>query len=192
VRLPDGGAAVFAGPSGAGKSTLAALLERSGFRVLCDDLCAIKFDNSKKPMLFAGIPRLKLWGDALDLLERDRSELELVASDLVKYHVPLQSAAEEGGLEPIGVERVYLLSKQTEACEPLIASLRAAAAAGAILSNAFRWRLGQSIRGPGSRSQFDQCLDVARHAAVYRVARRWGTAHLFAECEAIAQSLAAS
>lgn len=181
VRLPSGGAAAFAGPSGAGKSTMAALLERAGFRVLGDDLCAIRFDQYGRPMLFAGIPRLKLWGDTLDLFGRDHSGYERVASDLLKYHVPLECAAEEGTLEPIPLERIYLLADTAQSGEALITPLRASAAAGAILANAFRWGIGQSIRGPDSRLQFDQCLNVARHCAVFRLARHWGQEHLFEE-----------
>jgi hypothetical protein len=189
VRLQSGGAAAFAGPSGAGKSTMAALLEVAGFRVLCDDLCAIKFDDSKRPLLFAGIPRLKLWADTLGLLGRDQAAYERVASDLIKFHVPLGCADEQGSLEPIPLERVYLLERRTKDDEALVSPLRAAAAAGAILGNTFRWNIGQAIRGPESRSQFDQCLDVARHARVYRLARRWGSEHLFEDGAIIAANL---
>jgi hypothetical protein len=189
VCLASGGAAAFAGPSGAGKSTMAGLLAQRGFRVLCDDLCAIRFDNSKRPMVFAGIPRLKLWGDTLDLFGQDRSGFEPVATDLLKYHVPLESAGDEGPLEPIPLERFYLLSRRIAADDALIIPLKAGEAAGAILGNAFRWGIGQSIRGSTSRLQFDQCLDVARHAEVFRLGRSWGSDNLFEEGEAIASAL---
>jgi hypothetical protein len=189
VQLASGDAVAFVGQSGAGKSTLAALLERAGLRVLCDDLCAIKFDRSNHPMLFAGIPRLKLWGDALHLLGRDHSQFERVASDLMKYHVPLSSASAEGPLNPIPLKRVYLLDRKVSPNEPLFEPLRAAKAAGAILSNAFRWGIGQSIHGERSRIQFDRCLDIARHAAVFRLARTWDPDNLLDESEEIIAAL---
>jgi hypothetical protein len=190
VCLANGFTAAFAGPSGAGKSTMAALLESSGFRVLGDDLCAISFDGLERPMLYAGIPRLKLWRETLDFLGRQHSGLERVATDLAKYHVPLGCASEEGQLAPLCLERLYVLGQRTDPAEPLVTRLGGVDAAAAILDNAFRWGIGQSIQGSGSRFQFDQCLAIARHTAVFRVARRWGINHLLEEGNAIAQALA--
>ena len=187
VELPGGGAAAFSGESGAGKSTMAGLLDRAGFRVLGDDLCAIGFDG-EGPLVHAGIPRLKLWRETLGLLGRDAGGLEQVASDILKYHVRLAGAAEEVSLAPLRLERVYLLGRR-EHDEPLITRISGAAAAGAVLDNAFRWGIGQAVAGEGSRAQFDQALAIARGAAVFRLARRWGTESLFAEGEAIAAHL---
>ncbi|MEO5641663.1 MAG: hypothetical protein ABIQ98_07870 [Sphingomicrobium sp.] len=189
VALPGGGAAAFSGTSGAGKSTIAGLLERDGFRVLGDDLCAIQLAPDGRPMIHAGIPRLKLWGETLDLLGRPSGGLERVATSIRKFHVPLGSHQEEGSLDPIALERIYLLDRSERPGEPLIQPLDGASAAGAVLANAFRWGIGQLVAGDGSRTQFDQALSIARHARVFRLARRWGTDQLFGEAEAIAAHL---
>ena len=186
VALPGGGAAAFAGPSGAGKSTLAALLDRAGMRVLGDDLCAVRFDGGR-PLVAAGIPRLKLWGETLALLERSAVGLEPVASDLAKYHVPLGEAEE--ALAPMGLERIYLLGVAAGPGEPLITRIGGAAAAAAVLDNVFRWGVGQTVGGTGSRGQFDQAMAIARQAAVFRLARRWGADQLAGEVAAVAAHL---
>ena len=191
VLLPNGCAAAFTGPSGAGKSTMAAFLDHAGFRVLGDDLCAVRFDSDGRPVLYPGIPRLKLWEETLDLFSRPRDGLERVASDLLKYHVPLSSLRETGSLAPISIERLYLLGRTESEDEPLIARLSGAEAAGAVLDSAFRWGIGQSVAGEDARLQFDQALAIARHVAVFRCARRWGTDQLFAEGAEIASHLSA-
>jgi hypothetical protein len=189
IQLPGGGAAAFCGTSGAGKSTMAALLDRAGFRVLGDDLCAVRYDADGRPMLHAGIPRLKLWGETLGLLGRGSDGLERVASDLLKYHVPLEPHAAHGALEAVPLTRLYLLDRATSDSEPLIIPLSGTAAAAAVLDNAFRWGLGQSVAGADSRLQFDQAMGIARHAAVFRLARRWGADQLFDEAATIAAHL---
>ena len=189
VLLASGGVAAFSGPSGAGKSTMAALLDRQAFRVLGDDLCAIRLDGEQRPMVYGGIPRLKLWQATLDLFGRARDGLEPVASDYDKFHVPLDAVQEVGSLDPRPLERLYLLGARDSDDEPLIQPLRGILAADGVLDNAFRWMIGQSVAGENSRVQFDQAMAIARKIAVFRVARRWGTDQLFEEGALIAAHL---
>ena len=192
VALPEGGVAAFGGPSGVGKSTLAALLDRRGFAVLGDDLCAVRIDGAGRPMVFAGIPRLKLWSDTLALLGRSSAGLEPVASDLAKYHVPLEWASEAGVLTPVPLRRIYMLGPATRDDEDLITRLRGTAAAAAVLDNGFRWGVGQAVAGAGSRAQFDQAMTIAREVAVFRVARRWGADQLLGEVAVVAAHLSSA
>lgn len=173
VALPGAAAAAFAGDSGAGKSTLAAWMEARGHGVLTDDLCAIRLDAAAVPSVFHGIPRMKLWADTLDRFGRDRASLEKVASDLDKYHVPLGAASAEGSLEPLRLERIYVLDRAGEREPFAIARLTGGEAAAAVLANAFRWGLGQMIHGE-PRAQFDQCMALAQKAALFSVRRQWG------------------
>lgn len=189
IALADGKAAAFAGDSGAGKSTLAAWFETRGQRVLADDLCAIRLDEAGIPRLFEGIPRVKLWSDALDAFGRAREGLEKVASDIDKYHVPLARSAEPGSLDPLTLERIYLLERATDGEDFGIFRMAGAEAANAVLVNAFRWELGQLIQP--HRAQFDHCLALARHANVFRVRRRWGFDSFDTDCQAIEAHLQA-
>ena len=191
VVLGNGAVAAFSGPSGAGKSTMAALLDREGFRVLGDDLCAIKVDAGQRPRVFGGIPRLKLWHETLELFGQGADGLEPVGGGLDKFHVPLDGVQEVGSLECRPLERLYLLALREREDEPLIQPIGGMLAAGSVLDNAFRWSIGQSVAGENSRAQFDQALAIARTIAVFRIARRWGRDHLFEEGAAIAAHLAA-
>ena len=187
VKLPGGIAAAFAGQSGAGKSTLAAWMDGAGHEVLTDDLCAIRTGDGA-PCVFEGIPRMKLWPDSLGAFGRSLDGLEKVAWDLDKYHVPLNRKAREGSLEPVELARVYLLGRAGPGEEFSIRPLAGNEAALGVLANAFRWNLGQLIHGE-QRTQFDQCVELARHAAVFEVRRSWDMARLQDEARAIEQHL---
>jgi hypothetical protein len=192
IRLPSGGVAAFCGPSGAGKSTMAGLLDRAGFDVLGDDLCATRIDAAGRPVIYRGIPRLKLWETTLALLDRSSDALEKVASDLDKFHVPLDSVDDVGELAPLPLERLYLLDRRDQADGALIVPVTGVGAAGIVLDNSFRWSIGQSVAGRDSRVQFDQALAIARGAAVFRLARRWGEDYVRTEAGEVAAHLSAS
>lgn len=189
IRLAGGGVAAFCGQSGAGKSTMAGLLDRAGFEVLGDDLCAMRIDAAGRPLVYRGVPRLKLWEASLALLDRSSEALEKVASDLDKFHVPLASADKLGELAPLPLERLYMLDRREEAVGALIVPVAGVAAAGFVLDNSFRWTIGQSVAGSDSRTQFDQALAIARGAAVFRLARRWGADYVREEAGEIAAHL---
>jgi hypothetical protein len=173
VEIPDRGtAAAFAAESGGGKSTMAAWLDARDYRVLTDDLCAIRTDGPVVPAVFEGIPRMKLWAETLEAFARDSGSLEKVASDLDKFHVPLSSAARTGRLDPLRLERLYVLDRSAEGAAFEITPLKGAEAAAAVLANAFRWQLGQMIQRRGS-TQFDHCIALAQNTAVFRVRRAW-------------------
>ena len=189
VQLPGGGVAAFGGDSGAGKSTLAAWFEAQGHRVLADDLCAILTGEDGLPVVFEGIPRVKLWSDALAALGRESEGLQRVASDIDKFQMPMGKAAGEGSLEPLRLERIYLLDLAEEGAPFRIERLSGAEAARSVLMTAFRWVLGQMIQGP--RAQFDQSVALARHAAVFRLEREWGLERFEPEAEEIERHMLA-
>lgn len=189
VELPGGGAAAFAGQSGAGKSTLAAWMEAAGHEVLSDDLCAIRTGGGSA-QVFEGVPRMKLWPDSLSALGRSADGLDKVSWDLDKYHVPMGRAPREGSLEPVELKRVYLLGRAS-AGEPFaIRRLSGVDAALGVLANAFRWNLGQLIHGDRP-TQFEQCMELARHAAVFEVQRSWQLGQLDEEAREIERHLLA-
>lgn len=181
-------AAAFAGHSGEGKSSLAAWLDERGHEVLSDDLCAVRFDGGR-PMVFEGIPRMKLWAETLRAFGRDEAGLTPVASDWDKYHVPLRAAGRPGSLDPVPLERIYVLDKAGPDAPAGIVELSGVHAAQALLANAFTWELGQKIL-ESPRTQFDQCLAVAKHTRLFRVRRRWGMERFDEEAEAIERHLA--
>jgi len=182
-------AAAFAGHSGAGKSSLASWLDGREHEVLADDLCAVRVGDGR-PVVFEGIPRMKLWAETLRAFGRSELGLVPVASDLNKYHVPLRRAGRTGSLDPVPLERIYMLEKAKAGEPTAIERLNGVQAAHALVANAFRWEIGQKIL-ESPRAQFDQCLALARQAAVFRVRRRWGMDAFEEEAQVIERHLLA-
>ena len=92
----DGAAVAFMGPSGAGKSTLAAWFHDRGFRVIADDVCAVSHDFEGRPQAAPGLPRLRLWAEALELMGRSSHGLNrsvLNDDDDEKFDVPIDPAS---------------------------------------------------------------------------------------------------
>ena len=91
----DGGAVAFMGPSGAGKSTLAAWFQDRGFKVVADDVCVVSFDLEGCPYTAPGLPRIRLWADALQLMGRDLQGLNrsFLSDEHEKFDVPMDAAS---------------------------------------------------------------------------------------------------
>lgn len=84
-----GGVWAFTGDSGAGKSTLVTMLSRqTGWPVLCDDVAVLDPTDSE-PLLHAGMHRVKLWQDSIELLGVGESEARQDSYREGKFHVSL-------------------------------------------------------------------------------------------------------
>jgi len=164
-----GAAAAFAGPSGAGKSTLAAWFQARGRRVLCDDVCVVSFSAEGEPTAWPGVPRIKLWRDALTALGRTPDGLERVAADDDKYNLPIRP---EVSPRPLPLERLYLLRATPATPGRMINRLKAAAAVGAIADNTYRWAIAVKMRR--SPELLANCVALAKRCEVFTVDRRWG------------------
>lgn len=104
--VKDGLAYVIGGSSGAGKSSLAAALAKRGFKLLADDISVIKTEAGK-PVVYPGIPHLKLWEDVMTNLEEDVTKYPKVRPQLLKYRKP---AAEEFLNKSVKVHSISILS----------------------------------------------------------------------------------
>jgi hypothetical protein len=165
----EGGAYAFCGPSGAGKSTLAAHFQKSGYELLCDDVCPVAFDADDRPLAWPGVPRLKLWSEAAQALGHDPAGLDLVADDLEKYHLPV---ARLGEPRPVPLRRLYVLGRAEEGSGGAIVRLTGRDAMRAVLANTYRGMYLPAM-GLGAR-HFGQCAAMLRSIAVYRAPRVWG------------------
>jgi len=177
-----GQAVAFAGPSGAGKSTLAAYFRERGYRVLCDDVCVVSFGSSGEPLAWPGIPRIKLWGDALAAFGRGVGDLERVFDGEDKFSLPLLRDPPKG---PIPLARVYVLETTDAGCEPTIRSVTGARAFDAIMSNVYRLEFAAPIGKSGV--QFANVVSVLNSTQVFSAERAWGFDIFHAEAEALEQ-----
>lgn len=172
----DGRAVAFSGKSGAGKSTLAAWFADRGHRILCDDVCAIAVGADGAPMVLPGVPRLRLWEDALLHSGRETEAFERSFDGQDKYDVPAGAAA---GAAPLPLGACYMLALPGEDGPAGIERLAGAAAVDALVANTYR---GHFLRAMGLAGRhLGQCIAIAAAAPVHRAGRRWGRASFDAE-----------
>lgn len=170
----DGRAFAFMGDAGAGKSTLAAWFHDRGHRLIADDVCVIGFGPDGVASVLPGLPRLRLWREALE-----RSGRAVGAhprsfhgdDDYDKYDVSLfRDATTE---RPLALGGIYQLAQgERLAIEPLTG----VTAVGALFSNTYR---GEYLSlTTGYEEHLDACLRLVAATPLHRAARRWGSAEM--------------
>jgi len=162
--LLDGQAIAFMGRSGAGKSTLAAWFQDRGHAVLADDVCAVTMEGAS-PQALPGVPRLRLWRDALERSGRAAGDFELSFDGRDKFDVPAPPTA-AAAAAPLAA--LYLLDEAD--VETSIDGLGGTAAVEALMANTYRGRCIPLIGA--SERHFATCLALVRQVPVHRVRRR--------------------
>ena len=166
----EGRAVAFMGESGSGKSTLAAWFHDRGYKVLTDDVCVVGFDAEGMPHAYPGLPRLRLWHDAIRTLGRDASDYQrsYVGPDeeLEKFDVPIDRS--DLASEPVPLAAVYLLHRGDDFSVEQLTGLEAATA---IFANTYRGSY-VAVTG-GHRPHWEQSLEIVRKIPVYRASRAW-------------------
>jgi hypothetical protein len=172
----EGRAFAFMGASGAGKSTLAAWFHDQGFRTLADDVCVVRFDEKGRPLASPGLPRLRLWREAIEATGRDASAFELsftAEGAREKYDVPLAGSGEQAAA-PLAA--LYLLGRGNAFA---VERLTGIDAAEAIYANTYR---GAYLEHAGSaETHWKSCLALATKTPIYTVERQWGFDHFNGE-----------
>jgi hypothetical protein len=164
-----GRAVAFSGHSGAGKSTIAAWFHDRGYPILADDVCVIGFDDRGGAFAYPGIPRLRLWREALEASGRDAGAYDRSFDDLEKYDVP---TAGDSKLEPVPLAAIYLLRKAADGGDAAIERLKGVDAVDTLISNTYR---GGYLRTIGRTAEhLAACLRVVRAVPVFRAQRLWG------------------
>jgi hypothetical protein len=171
----DGRAVAFMGHSGAGKSTLAAWFHDQGLKILSDDVCVVKVEKDRV-VAHAGIPRLRLWKDALELTGRSSDGYESSFDDADKFNVPTISR----NSSTLELSHVYILNKaQSEDCS--FERLQGVAAVQALVENTYR---GRYIPMLGStKEHLMQCLELVQMVPVFDARRVWGIERFDRESE---------
>jgi hypothetical protein len=165
----EGRAFAFVGHSGAGKSTLAAWFHDHGYPILSDDVCVVRFDGAGMPMLSAGIPRLRLWREAIEASGRvtdpyDRSYAG--DEDYDKYDIPVDATATPTC--PLPLAAVYSLRRGDE---PGIERLGPVDSAEVLFANTYR---GAYLDHTATNTMHWQaCLDVIRWVPLFDFVRPW-------------------
>ena len=170
----EGRAFVFLGHSGAGKSTLAAWFHDQGYRILSDDVSVVRFDPDGTPMLSAGIPRLRLWREAVEASGRvtDAYHRSYAGDESYdKFDVPVAAAATAEGALPLAA--VYALRRGDQFG---IERLGPVGSAEVLFANTYR---GTYLQQTATNSlHWQACLDVIRRVPLFDFVRPWGIAAL--------------
>jgi hypothetical protein len=168
-----GRAVAFLGHSGAGKSTMAAWFHDRGFEVLADDVCVVTFEEGR-PIAHPGIPRLRMWRDALEASGRSAEAYQLAFDDAEKYNVPTRT--KERG-RPLELGAIYLLKKGGEdPATPLIDPLSGIEALDALVSNTYRGAYVRMLGG--TQAHLASCLSLVKATPIFAINRLWGKEHL--------------
>ena len=173
----DGRAVAFMGESGAGKSTLAAWFHQRGHRIIADDVCVVRFDDQGKPFAAPGLPRLRLWSEALELMGRDPQGLNrsYLSDEHEKFDVPMDAASVAPSQMPLAA--VYLLDRGGELS---IVPLCGIEAADAVFANTYR---GEYLAQTSSQKEhWESAIRLVRGTPVFRAIRRWDSTVLDEQC----------
>jgi hypothetical protein len=175
----DGKAVAFMGPSGIGKSTLAAWFHDRGHRVIADDVCVVRFDEEGHPWAEPGLPRLRLWRDALESSGRDQSQHERSYAGIdnfEKFDVPIHDRSASGRIR---LEACYLLSNAEQAA---ILPLTGVDAADAYFANTYR---GHFVPPEMMKSYWKNSLQLVRQTPLFEVRRVWSRELFDSQSEAL-------
>lgn len=174
-------AILLCGDSGAGKSTLAAWFEARGYPLLTDDVCAVTFTSEGCAIGHPGIPRLRLWSDALVAMERLCQTASPVPWAQGKFELEMASAR---ATKPLPIAAIYHLCENRTGTVFSITPLNRLNAADAITSIIYRRRIGDLVgQAPG---YLRSAAQLTTGTSIFRIERTWGMEHLAKEAELIA------
>jgi hypothetical protein len=179
----DGKAVAFMGESGAGKSTLAAWFHDRGYRVIADDVCVVAFDVSGGAVALPGLPRLRLWRDALDLTGRlaedfDRSYVSAADDQFDKFDVPIASDASRSDAVEIAAVCLLKTGKRVS-----LTQLSGVAAAEAVFENTYRGKFVSAANA--QHDHWNSAIRLVRAVPLFRLERQWGLSQADAQNEAL-------
>jgi len=174
----DGRVALICGASGAGKSTLAAHFRRRGREILTDDLCAV-VSRDGTFLAHPGIPRLKLWSEAVAHLGLD----DRAARPVPWNDGKVELAAEPGRFRPLPISSIYVLPREVRAMPegPRLRPLVELDALNAITSNIYRRAIADVIGD--SAGYLGTSVMLARSVPIFAFERQWGLDSLEAQAD---------
>ncbi|MFN6935284.1 MAG: hypothetical protein ACK4NZ_09040, partial [Tsuneonella sp.] len=164
----DGLAVAFAGPSRAGKSTLAAAFLDRGHAILSDDICVINNGIDGGFVAQPGIPRVRLWSDAVERSGRNALSLTRVRSGMDKFVVPAIAAQPDHALP---LRAIFVLG--SDGPNVRARALHGFSAIEALAANTYRASFLPVIGDPSDH--FETCLKLAQHVPIFELQRPWSS-----------------
>ena len=137
----------FSGHSGAGKSTLSAALSHKGWDFFSDDIIIYDPQNdSDQAMCYRGQKDLKLWQDAIDKTQLEKTHK---VRDIKGHNKFYAKPASSSNLTHAPLENLFILSalKGKSETDNIIKPLSGALAINAIVKSIYRPRYAEAIMG---------------------------------------------
>lgn len=164
-----GRAILLCGDSGAGKSTLAAWFEGRGYRLLTDDVCAITFNGQNQAIGHPGIPRLRLWDDALKMTGRENQPSSNIPWAEGKVELQMSS---NRSINPLPIAGIYHLKEATPLEYFSIDKILKLDAINTITTNIYRRRIGDLVQR--SQGYLLDAVKLSNCTPIFQINRRWG------------------
>ena len=158
-------AVIFSGESGAGKSTTASALVKQGYPLLTDDVVVIKTLADGAMALIPGPPQLKLWADALALLEHSSDGLQAVVNIMDKYQLPV--ANHDRTLYPIA--SFYELNPDSSNLEVDCCELFGIDKLQLLIKNTYRYNMLKPLNKLSEH--FKSCSQLGAKIRTYQIKR---------------------
>ena len=159
----------FSGESGAGKSTLAAWFHDRGARIIADDVCVIGLGQGGEALAMPGLPRFRLWREALERSGRSVSNHSRSFGGDDSYDKYDVAITVEGAVDqPLPLRAIFLLARGPRF---EIARQYGVAAAEALFANTYRGAYVNAARI--AAQHYRLCLSVLATTPVFKVTRSW-------------------
>lgn len=104
----NGKAYAFVGDSGAGKSTLASAFVNRGFKLLTDDVIALRLTKDNIPFVIPSYPQQKLWQESLDQFGIESNQYKPIFNRVTKFAIPVTDQFFD---KPMPLAGIFVLSK---------------------------------------------------------------------------------
>jgi hypothetical protein len=169
----DGEAIAFCGPPRMGKSTLAAFCVEAGARLVADDILVVSTGSGSHAIVNPGMPKVKLWRDALEALGRNTEGLHPDWARAEKFHVP---AGPSAATEPVRLSRIFILDVDENAGAGVTSALSGAEAVSGLIQNTYRPEFLDLAHRRAAH--FADCVRLSSLTPVVRLRRRRDTAWL--------------
>jgi hypothetical protein len=164
VSIADYAIAV-AGPAEAGKSTTAAAFASCGYRVISDDVVALREEGSRF-LVPPGYPRVNLWAESVEGILGENDRLPLNSPNWEKRFMPLEAQTQfEARSLPLGA--IYLLERREKGLRtPVVEPISDVEAFMALMGNTYMNYLPDTGR---QRHEFELLGRVVANVPIRRV-----------------------
>jgi len=159
----NGKAVAFTGESGIGKSTLVSALHQKGYEIVADDVTAIDMEAGL-PIVFPGIPKIKLWPESAEAFDDDAENLPRLHPESEKRVIRIDKGI-TSSVYSLG--RIYVLAEDEEIS---IESISPQERIMEMIRNCYNSKIIHDALGGGAFMK--KCAQLASSSGIYRLRRK--------------------